>query len=88
MLVLPIGTIPDESNHFYRTYEISEGKLISKWDRKLKSAGNYLPTNINKVNSNNYREIKQNIKTNKSTEKAFIGFQILRYIHQFVIYHK
>lgn len=74
MLALPIGTIPDESNHFYRTYEISEGKLISKWDRKLKSAGNYLPTNIDKVNSNNYREIKQNIKINKSTEKAFIGF--------------
>lgn len=70
----PIGKIPDEANHFYRTYEISEGHMISKWNKDYKSGGNSLPSNIVEVTAENYVEIKKDLKVDYSKEKQFVGF--------------
>ena len=71
---LPIGTIPDEANHFYRTYEISEGHMISMWQKEYKAAGNNLPSNIGVVTASNYDEIIEDLKVNSTKEKQFVGF--------------
>ena len=46
VFIFPNGSAPDEKEHFYRAYEISEGSFISKKIDLSDQAGNYLPTGL------------------------------------------
>ena len=46
LLVIPLGRVPDEGNHFFRAYEIANVSLISEHVGDNGEGGNYLPTNI------------------------------------------
>lgn len=79
MLALPIGTVPDEANHFRRAYEISEGYLISD-KNKDGVGGRKLPVSINKTFSFNvhnvsYQQVLSLIeKTKNYSKKEFQTF--------------
>lgn len=73
LLVLPIGTVPDESAHFRRAYEISEGHLVSD-KNKDGVGGRKLPTSISKVFSFdvkkiNYKNVYDLISSTKDKSK-------------------
>ena len=47
LVALPVGKVPDEANHFYRAYQLSEGKLFAKvYDEEKGVVGDMLPTSI------------------------------------------
>lgn len=75
MIVMPLGRVPDENNHFYRSYEVSQVKLISK-KNKEGYGGNYLPSNITEAftgkTTYSYEIKNSNIKTSKKTK--FINY--------------
>lgn len=73
LITIPMSCVPDENNHFLRSYEISTGNLISK--RVKNKVGNYLPTNIEKIlvadnHSVTYNQLlkKASIKYNSKTK--------------------
>lgn len=72
-ILTPMFTIPDEISHFKRTYEISEGKLVSKKYNISKSnrAGNELEKNLSKVNIvyNKYNLLFKNLKYKNTSKK-------------------
>lgn len=47
VFVMPLFMAPDESAHFYRAYEISEGHLVSKTKNGL--TGDYMPAGVNHI---------------------------------------
>ncbi len=47
LLITPPFQSPDEINHFYRAYQISEGNLIAK--KQNNRVGGYLPTSLVKI---------------------------------------
>ena len=77
MAMLPIGSVPDETNHFFRSYEISEGHLLSdKDDNQI--GGRVFNSNmdvitISNLNDYNYKKVKDNIavKNNAESEKYY-----------------
>lgn len=85
ILITPPFQIPDEINHFYRAYQISEGKLISiKQDNRV---GGYIPTSLIKIvdpficlignmhAKTNYKTIINNFKIPlKPEERIFTDF--------------
>jgi len=85
LLLTPPFQIPDEINHFYRAYQISEGNFIPvKQNNRL---GGYIPTSIEKItepflglrcNTNektNYKTIFEISKTPlNETGKKFVDF--------------
>ena len=46
MIIMPFSAVPDEPSHFFRCYEISEGKLISIKNEK-KQVGDYMSMSLN-----------------------------------------
>lgn len=75
MVIVPLGRVPDELNHYYRAYDISRGNIFSKKISK-KAVGNIMPDNVASViNPNNkYYEESINIKVKDSKEKKKIAF--------------
>ena len=75
MIVVPLGRVPDELNHYYRAYDISRGNIFSKKISK-KSVGNIMPDNVSSViNTNNkYYEESNNIKVKDSKTKKEMEF--------------
>ena len=74
MFLFPINTIPDESGHFFRAYEISSGHLTTK----IKSGivGRNFDTNLDKIYfSTNYNKIFKNINIHNSNKKQYFGFE-------------
>jgi uncharacterized membrane protein len=47
MLSIPVGRVPDESGHFFRAYEISEGHLVSDFNGEY--GGRNLPISLIKL---------------------------------------
>ena len=45
-VICPLGTAPDEMQHFYRAYEISQGDMLSKHLGKEGTGGNFLPASL------------------------------------------
>lgn len=79
MIVLPIGSVPDETNHFFRTYEITEGHLVSdKNDDKI--GGRVFDSNmdlisISDLSNYNYKNVKNNLFVKSdSHDKKFYTF--------------
>ena len=66
LLLTPPFQIPDEINHFYRAYQISEGTLISiKQDNRV---GGFIPTSLIKITEPFlYLRWNKNVKTNYKT---------------------
>ncbi len=63
LFIVPIGGIPDENAHWYRSYEISLGNLIS--DRNGNNlGGRVLPSNLKYVLTNDYKGPNINEKEN------------------------
>lgn len=79
LIILPIGTVPDEAAHFRRAYEISEGHLISD-KNKDGVGGRKLPTSISTtfsldVHKSTYKQVINLIaKTKDYKEKSFQTF--------------
>jgi len=85
LLITPPFQTPDEINHFYRAYQISEGHLISvKQDNRV---GGYIPVSIVKItepflglignmhSKTNYKTITGQLKTPlESDKKIFVDF--------------
>ena len=73
MVIVPLGRVPDELNHYYRAYDISRGNLFSQKISK-KALGNTMPTSIKHIinNSNNYyNELNQTkVKDGKTKKKT------------------
>ena len=77
MFILPIGSVPDETNHFFRSYEISEGHLLSdKDDNHI--GGRFFNSNmdiiaISDLNNYNYKKLKESIfvKNDAKNEKYY-----------------
>lgn len=77
MIILPIGSVPDETNHFFRSYEISEGHFLSDKNEN-QVGGRAFDTNmdaitINSLNDYNYKKVKDNIfvKNKRENEKYY-----------------
>ena len=89
MLLIPIGRVPDEKNHFLRAYEISEGHLIS--DKSENGIGGQKLSNdvgeIFSVKENymKYDDLFNNIKIKKSSDKSFFEFANMS-LYSFVCY--
>lgn len=77
LFLFPIGSLPDEVNHFMRSYEISNGDLVSKkckTDNGHAAGCNYITSEIRDSiimsgasykNNNNVSKIKFNKKSKK-----------------------
>ncbi len=74
MTAIPMSRIPDEYNHFLRTYEISNGNILSKQDKKTKNGGNEMPSNINVIETLKYEDVKDNFEVTPNKDKTFVGF--------------
>lgn len=76
MISTPPNLVPDEFNHFLRSYEISSGKLIST--REGNKAGNYLDSNLGKVRLDVYKakyyEYKDVVGIKESGNNTFYDF--------------
>lgn len=73
LMLFPMGTIPDEINHFLRALEISQGNLNPTM--KDKEQGRYFDASIdNVISSNDYNLTFSNFTKKKSDEKKFYGF--------------
>ena len=77
MFLMPIGSVPDETNHFLRSYEISTGRIIGI--KKGNEVGDYLPTNIEKAiiynnSERTYKKELNNINIKINNEKKFYNF--------------
>lgn len=74
--IYPIGTVPDEYNHFYRAYEISEGHMVSDINEN-NIAGRDLPGNL-KVIMDEYDtslvEMWNNVDLELSEEREYYSF--------------
>lgn len=74
---IPMGSNPDEYNHFSRVYEISRGQLITELNDN-NDAGALAPIEIVenslKTAETKYSDIIESIKTPNSGEKVFHGF--------------
>jgi len=53
VLFLPISGVPDEHAHFWRAYELSEGRLITETDSEGQT-GIYIPENLRAATSDKY----------------------------------
>ena len=75
MFIIPVGRVPDERAHLFRSYEISSGHLIAK-KNDLKQGGDYLPKNLNADFKDNEKYIDEiRILNDKaSKEKIFFLF--------------
>lgn len=87
LILFPLNTIPDENTHFMRIYEISEGHLISKIDKKTKSQGRYFDKKIYEsvMSSKDYKSTLKNISIRKSNQKEFYHFSNTA-LYSFVCY--
>ena len=66
VFIFPNGSAPDENGHFYRAFEISEGKLISKKiEAYPNQVGNFLPISLS-----DYKDKNATI----SAQRAYINF--------------
>lgn len=77
MIMLPIGGVPDEINHFLRSYEVSTGSLISV--KKGDEVGNYLPSNIESairvdVMDFTYKDIINHSTIKYNDDKVFYNY--------------
>lgn len=77
MMVIPIGLVPDEKNHFLRAYEISEGHIISD-KNKDGIGGRVLPIEtsnaITDTTEYTYNDLIEHAKVKKSDVQEFITF--------------
>lgn len=75
IIVIPIGRVPDENNHFYRAYEISKGYLVSEKNEE-NSGGNYFSSNFKEVlsNKNTYTDELNNISIRVDSTSEFYSF--------------
>jgi uncharacterized membrane protein len=85
LFITPPFQVPDEPNHFYRAYQISEGKFIAeKQDNRL---GGYIPKSLTKINNpftylfwNKRAKINKDIICNQfkkplnANDKVFVDF--------------
>ena len=84
LILIPVGQIPDEYSHFKRTYEITEGHLVSDIN------GRKLPSEIEKnftlkSDSDNYKNVIKNIQKENSGERTKYNFANT-YLYSFVNY--
>lgn len=84
LVLIPVGQIPDEYSHFKRTYEITDGHLVSNIN------GRKLPKEIEEVfthksDSDNYKNVLKNIRKENSGKKVKYGFANT-YLYSFVNY--
>ena len=77
MISIPIGNVPDERNHFLRSYEIATGHMTTQ-KRDDVSVGRYMPENLDKifndVYNTKYSDEISNIKIHINSKKAFFKF--------------
>lgn len=81
---LPLGSVPDEPVHFYRVYEISEGKILHP------EGGSYMPSNMTDAitwyhDAYAYKNIIERITIKADTEQKIIAspdYAIINYIPQ------
>lgn len=90
MVLIPIGRVPDEGNHFLRAYEISEGYLISDKNEKNGNGGRTLSDDTSKIfesknNKSTYGDLIENSKIKKSNRKSFKNFTNMS-LYSFVCY--
>jgi len=79
ILISPPFHVPDEGSHFFRAYEISDGKIISiKIDNK---GGNYLPVSLKKTADSIFlsKRLLESLKKETETslnqnDRSFIEF--------------
>ena len=89
LILIPIGRVPDERNHFARAYEISEGHLISDKNEEG-TGGQNLPIDVENIFKSskdklNYNDILHNIDKSPSQERKFITFSNMS-LYSFVCY--
>jgi len=73
LFTTPPFQVPDEFNHFYRAYQISEGKLIGlKQDNRV---GGYIPESLIKI-SEPFKTLSWNINRETSIEQINECFNI------------
>lgn len=92
LFLFPIGSLPDELNHFYRSYEVSKGNLISK---KCEVGNGYyagcntITPEIEKAVSNGarYRNVSKALKYkySKNSEKKWVAFTNIS-MYSFICY--
>lgn len=92
LFFFPIGSLPDEYNHFYRSYEVSRGNLMSKKckvDNGYYAGCNTITDEITNAitNSNKYKNISDALKYkyNKNSPKRWITFTNIS-MYSFVCY--
>lgn len=89
LLIIPMGRAPDEPTHFWRVYNIAEGKILTTKQDNVN--GNYLPQNIagfgNNYDKNAYRILSEKLTEPISDEQVFqktIGANPIDYLPQVV----
>lgn len=88
MALIPVGSVPDEKSHFLRSYEISEGYLVSDKNDEGRG-GRVFSKNLKEVIADNgdisYQELFENLNRYPSSEKEFLLFSNTS-LYSFVCY--
>lgn len=71
-LFIPIGGAPDEPAHFWRAYELSEGKIFAQTDSEG-NTGIYLPDNLQELTTNKYSVSKNSYQPTINNFSEYIS---------------